>query len=74
MDNIIQINELKDININLYNEIELYNKKIEKIKLQIKENSKNIESLCKHPNDKIERIIEYGERTKHQCIICGYIL
>ena len=44
---------------------------IERIKKQQELNIKSIQKLCCHPKDKIDRIIEYQERTRYQCRICN---
>ena len=73
MDNLSKINDLKNNNNKLDNELYLHYQEIEKIKKQQELNIKLIQQLCCHPKDKIDRIIEYQERTKHQCRICNLI-
>lgn len=73
MDNLSKIDELKELNEELDKKYNFYLNKIEDLKKQREINIKIIQQLCEHPIDKRERIIEYGERTKHQCRVCYLI-
>tara|TARA_B100001248_G_C27235325_1_gene386819 strand:+ start:427 stop:663 length:237 start_codon:yes stop_codon:yes gene_type:complete len=71
--NFERINELKEDNNELNKQMQYYLKEIKRIKEEENLNIKLIQKLCPHPKDKIDRIIEYQERTKHQCRICNLI-
>ena len=73
LDNFQKINELKEDNNEFNKQISFHLQAIERIKKQEDLNIKSIQQLCPHPKDKIDRIIEYQERTKHQCRICNLI-
>ena len=77
MDNLSKIDELKkkneELNKELNKEYNFYLTKIENLKREREINYHIIQELCEHSIEQRERIIEYGERTKHQCRICYLI-
>jgi len=73
MNNLSKIEELKKKNEELNKEYNFYLTKIKNLKREREINYHIIQELCEHPIEQRERIIEYGERTKHQCRICYLI-
>ena len=67
-DNTGIINELRENNVEKYNNIKELEEKINIIKQEILHNKLKIQKLCQH---KYERISEYGERTCNVCYKCG---
>ena len=64
-----EIKRLQDINYNLRNDIKQFSDIIKKKEKIIDDNIKKIQSICDH---EFRLDICYGEKTRHECIKCGY--